>query len=323
MRENQSWRSKWPIAKSFGSNRETGIIAEANFAEREFGILAETPTGLNTTQVLKSDAAVVPPAVETRLLTRRYASLVAVNHLNFSCPRGAIFGLLGPNGAGKSTLIKMLTTLLPPSEGTALVAGYDIIREPRAVRRKIGYVSQMLSADGDLTGQENLSISAKLYGVPRSERPSRIAHALEFMDLAHVRGKLVKQYSGGMIRKLEIAQSMLHRPAILFLDEPTVGLDPIAKRSVWQNVRDLREEFGTTILMTTHDMQEADELCETVAFMHGGKLAATGAPEALKSALGADASLGDVFIHCTGATIAEGGDFKDAARLRSTAKRLG
>jgi ABC-2 type transport system ATP-binding protein len=287
--------------------------------------LADISDRLDATQAPESNAApsATANAVDTRSLTRRYGSLVAVNHLNFTCPNSAIFGLLGPNGAGKSTLIKMLTTLLPPSEGTALVAGYDIIREPRAVRRKIGYVSQMLSADGDLTGQENLSISAKLYGVPRSERPSRISHALEFMDLAQVRGKLVKQYSGGMIRKLEIAQSMLHRPAILFLDEPTVGLDPIAKQSVWQNIRDLREEFGTTILMTTHDMQEADELCETVAFMHGGQLAAVGSPEALKSGLGQDASLGDVFIHYTGAAIADGGDFRDAARLRSTAKRLG
>jgi ABC-2 type transport system ATP-binding protein len=277
----------------------------------------------NAAQISEPVPASSVNAVETRSLTRRYGSLVAVNQLNFTCPSSSIFGLLGPNGAGKSTLIKMLTTLLPPSEGTALVAGYDIIREPRSVRRKIGYVSQMLSADGDLTGYENLSISAKLYGVPRPERASRISHALEFMDLAHVARKLVKQYSGGMIRKLEIAQSMLHRPAILFLDEPTVGLDPIAKQSVWQNIRDLRQEFGATILMTTHDMQEADELCETVAFMHTGQLAAVGSPEALKSALGADASLGDVFIHYTGATIAEGGDFRDAARSRSTTRRLG
>jgi ABC-2 type transport system ATP-binding protein len=133
----------------------------------------------------------------------------------------------------------------------------------------------------------------------------------------------VKQYSGGMIRKLEIAQSMLHRPAILFLDEPTVGLDLVAKQSVWKNIRDLREEIGTTVLMTTHDMQEADELCDAVAFMHSGQIAALGSPEALKSALGADASLGDVFIHYTGATISEGGDFRDAARTRSTTKRLG
>lgn len=280
-------------------------------------------SNLDSSQDRQSLHSSAPKAVETLSLTRLYGSLVAVDHLNFSCAQGSIFGLLGPNGAGKSTLIKMLTTLLPPSEGTATVAGYDIVQEPRSVRRSIGYVSQMLSADGDLTGYENLSISAKLYLVPGSERAARIKHALEFMDLAHVANKLVKHYSGGMIRRLEIAQSMLHRPSVLFLDEPTVGLDPVAKQSVWQNVRGLREEFGTTILMTTHDMQEADELCETVAFMHAGKLAAIGSPAELRSALGPAASLGDVFIHHTGAMISDGGDFRDAARIRTTTKRLG
>ncbi len=284
--------------------------------------MADTIGNLNSLQK-RGSAVGLPNAVQTHALTRSYGSLVAVDHLNFACPNGSIFGLLGPNGAGKSTLIKMITTLLPPSEGTARVAGYDIVREPRSVRRNIGYVSQMLSADGDLTGYENLSISAKLYGVSRSERAVRIRHALEFMDILQVASKLVKQYSGGMIRRLEIAQSMLHRPNVLFLDEPTVGLDPIAKQSVWQNIRDLRQEFGTTILMTTHDMEEADELCETVAFMHTGQIVAMGPPAGLKSALGPDASLGDVFIHYTGATISEGGDFRDAARMRSTAKRLG
>jgi ABC-2 type transport system ATP-binding protein len=268
-------------------------------------------------------AMTAPNAVETKSLTRRFSDLVAVNHLTFSCAHGSIFGLLGPNGAGKSTLIKMLTTLLPPSQGTAVVAGFDIVRTPRAVRRKIGYVSQMLSADGDLTGYENLLISAKLYGISRAERAARIAHGLEFMDLAHVSGKLVKHYSGGMIRRLEIAQSMLHRPQVLFLDEPTVGLDPIAKQAVWQNIRDLRREFGTTILMTTHDMQEADQLCEMVAFMHEGTLAAVGSPAALKSALGPAASLADVFIQHTGASIAEQGDLRDVARTRITSRRLG
>jgi len=262
-------------------------------------------------------------AVETKSLTRRFESLVAVNQLTFSFPRGSIFGLLGPNGAGKSTLIKMLTTLLPPSEGTALVAGFDIVREPREVRRRIGYVSQMLSADGDLTGYENLLISAKLYGIPRSERAARIAEALDFMDLAHASQKLVKQYSGGMIRRLEIAQSMLHRPSVLFLDEPTVGLDPFAKQAVWKHVRELRREFNATILMTTHDMQEADELCETIAFMHQGTIATIGTPAALKAALGPEATLGDVFIHYTGSDISEGGDLRDVARTRRTSKRLG
>jgi ABC-2 type transport system ATP-binding protein len=262
-------------------------------------------------------------AVETKSITRRFESLVAVNNLSFACSLGSIFGLLGPNGAGKSTLIKMLTTLMSPTEGTAVVAGFDIVREPREVRRRIGYVSQMLSADGELTGYENLLIASKLYGIPRAERAARIDQGLQFMELTHVARKLVKHYSGGMIRRLEIAQSMLHRPSVLFLDEPTVGLDPIAKQAVWQNIRDLRREFGTTILMTTHDMQEADELCETVAFMHQGTLAAIGSPAKFKAMLGPSATLGDVFIHYTGATIAEQGDFTNVARARSTSRRLG
>jgi len=212
---------------------------------------------------------------------------------------------------------------LPPSGGTALVAGFDIVREPREVRRRIGYVSQMLSADGDLTGYENLLISAKLYGISRAERPRRIAEALEFMDLANASTRMVKHYSGGMIRRLEIAQSMLHRPSVLFLDEPTVGLDPFAKQAVWKHIRDLRHEFNATILMTTHDMQEADELCETIAFMHQGRVAAIGSPAQLKTAVGPQATLGDVFIHYTGAEISDGGDLRDVARTRRTSQRLG
>src|ERR1039457_6608922 len=227
-------------------------------------------------------------AIEVLSLTRRFGSLVAVDHLNFTCAAGTTFGLLGPNGAGKSTLIKMLTTLLPPSEGTATIAGFDLVKHPELVRRTIGYVSQMLSADGDLTGYENLLISAKLYGMPRSERSRRIARALEFMELAHVRDKLVRQYSGGMIRRLEIAQSMLHLPSVLFLDEPSVGLDPSAKRAVWERISELHREFGTTILMTTHDMEEADHLCDMVAVMHRGVLSALDTPAALKAQVGSD-----------------------------------
>src|ERR1700719_1445577 len=264
-----------------------------------------------------------PNVIDVQSLTRRYGALVAVDHLKFSVSSGGTFGLLGPNGAGKSTLIKMLTTLLPPSEGTAKIAECDLIQHPEAVRRKIGYVSQMLSADGDLTGYENLLISAKLYGMPRSERARRIAQALEFMELAHVGGKLVRQYSGGMIRRLEIAQSMLHRPSVLFLDEPSVGLDPSAKRAVWERISELRREFGTTILMTTHDMEEADRLCDVVAVMHRGVLAALDTPAALKAQVGTEASLDDVFIHFTGATISEGGDLKDVARTRITSQRMG
>jgi ABC-2 type transport system ATP-binding protein len=202
------------------------------------------------------------------------------------------------------------------------VAGFDVVRQPREVRRRIGYVSQMLSADGDLTGYENLLISAKLYGIPRQERTKRIAQALEFMDLTQAAGKVVRHFSGGMIRRLEIAQSMLHRPAILFLDEPTVGLDPVAKQAVWHRIQALRGEFDTTIFMTTHDMEEADQLCDVVAFMHSGRLFAQGSPADLKARLGPDASLDDVFIHYAGASIAEEGEWTNVARTRSTARRL-
>ncbi|HTW66936.1 MAG TPA: ATP-binding cassette domain-containing protein [Bryobacteraceae bacterium] len=264
------------------------------------------------------------PAIQTIALTRRYDSLVAVDHLEFSAAAGSIFGLLGPNGAGKSTLIKMLTTLLPPTSGTAIVAGFDIIRKPAEVRSNIGYVAQMISADGDLTGYENLLISAKLYGIRAKDRQARIAGALDFMRLAEAAGKRVKQYSGGMIRRLEIAQSMLHRPQVLFLDEPTIGLDPVAKRSVWDHIRDLREHFGTTILMTTHDMEEADGLCDQVAIMHQGRIASLGKPAELKALAGPEASLNDVFILSTGASIGEdeGGSYRDVARTRRTARRL-
>ena len=260
--------------------------------------------------------------IEVIKLTRRFAEMVALNELTLSVPGGSIFGLLGPNGAGKSTLIKMLTTLLPPTSGTALVAGLDIVRRPRQVRRHIGYVSQMLSADGDLTGYENLLISAELYGLTRVERNERIAQALTFMELADAQHKMVRHYSGGMIRRLEIAQSMLHRPEVLFLDEPTVGLDPSARHSVWQRILQLRKDFGTTVLMTTHDMGEADYLCDLVAFLHHGMLLAKGTPAELKQALGPNASLDDVFVHYAGVSVAEGGDLRDVAQTRRTAQRL-
>ena len=261
-------------------------------------------------------------AIQVLDLTRRYDTLVAVDHLTFLTETASIFGLLGPNGAGKSTLIKMLTTLLPPTSGSALVAGFDIRQEPKKVRSCIGYVSQMLSADGELSGYENLLISSKLYGIPRAERRSRIEEALDFMDLAGAGRRLVKQYSGGMIRRLEIAQSMLHRPKVLFLDEPTIGLDPVAKRSVWDRISDLREQFSTAILITTHDMEEADVLCDQVAILHRGRIAGLGSPEELKAQVSAHATLNDVFIRFTGASIVEEGDLRDVQRTRRLARRL-
>jgi ABC-2 type transport system ATP-binding protein len=264
-----------------------------------------------------------PPVVEARSLVRRFGEVTAVEQLDLAVRERSIFGLLGPNGAGKSTVIKMLITLLAPTAGTARVAGFDVVAQPAEVRRRIGYVPQMLSADGGLTGYENLRLSAKLYGLARGERKRAIAEALDFMGLAEVADRLVRHYSGGMIRRLEIAQSMLHRPAVLFLDEPTVGLDPVARQAVLDKLRELKDQLDTTILLTTHAMDEADELCEQVAFLHQGRLAATGSPAELKAALGPGSTLDDVFIHFTGFEVEPGGGYKDAGRVRRTAQRLG
>ena len=262
-------------------------------------------------------------AIETFGLTRRFADLIAANHVTLHVPCGAIFGLLGPNGAGKSTTIKMLTTLLEPSEGTASVAGFDIVKAPAQVRRRIGYVPQSLSADGGLTGYENLDLSAKLYGIPRAERKRRIEEALQFMGLTEPARKLVKTYSGGMIRRLEVAQAMLHRPAVLFLDEPTIGLDPVARRAVWERLLELRRNFQMTVLITTHGMDEADELCDQLAIMHLGKVAAVGSPADLKAGVGPEATLDDVFVHYSGGTIQEEGSYRDVRATRRTVSRLG
>jgi ABC-2 type transport system ATP-binding protein len=264
----------------------------------------------------------VPPAVETLGLTRRFGAVTAVSELSLSVVAGSIFGLLGPNGAGKTTTIKMLTTMLPPSAGTARVSGFDIVRQAVKVRRSIGYVSQMLSADGALTGYENLLLFARLYGISRRLRRERILEALEFMGLTDSANMLVRNYSGGMIRRLEIAQSMLHRPAVLFLDEPTVGLDPVARHAVWAHLRGLRDQYGTTILMTTHDMEEADELCETVAIMNLSRAVAIDSPATLKAQVGPLANLDDVFIHYAGGSIEHGGNYRDTAQMRRTATRL-
>lgn len=263
-----------------------------------------------------------PPAVEAEGLTRSFGTFTAVDNLMLTVPGGSVFGLLGPNGAGKSTTIKMLTTLLEPTSGSARVAGFDVRREAVAVRRSIGYVPQILSADGLLTGYENLLIFAKLYGVPAAERRERILNALEFMGLGEAAHKAVRQYSGGMIRRLEIAQSMLHRPQVLFLDEPTVGLDPVARRNVWEHVRALRDEFGTTVLLTTHYMEEADELCDGVAIMHDGVVSGVGTPAELKALAGPSATLEDAFMHFTGSTLETGGNYRDVVRTRRTARRL-
>ncbi len=261
-------------------------------------------------------------AIETFRLSRSFGDVVAVDALDLRIPSGTIFGLLGPNGAGKSTAIKMLTTLLQPTSGTARVAGYDIVRDAAEVRRRIGYVPQLLSADGALTGYENLLLSARLYGMPRPDRKPRIREALEFMGLAEASRRLVRTYSGGMIRRLEVAQAMLHRPAVLFLDEPTIGLDPVARRSVWERLRELQKSLQVTVLLTTHDMEEADELCGELAILHLGRVAAAGPPSRLKAQVAPDATLEDVFVQFSGGTIQEGGSYRDVRRTRGVVSRL-
>ncbi|HEY9674107.1 MAG TPA: ATP-binding cassette domain-containing protein [Waterburya sp.] len=262
--------------------------------------------------------------LETQALTRHFGKMTAVDQLTIAVEAGEVFGLLGPNGAGKSTAIKMLTTLLPPSSGRAKIAGFDIKSQAAQVRRCIGYVPQVLSADGTLTGYENLLIFAKLYNIPRQELKSRVRQALAFMGLQDAGNRLVHQYSGGMIRRLEIAQSILHQPLVLFLDEPTVGLDPLARAAVWELVQQLRDDYGTTIVLTTHFMEEADNLCSRVAIMHQGRVITIGTPAELKASLGkSGATLDDVFIHYTGDQLASGGSYRDVSRTRRTAQRLG
>ncbi len=263
------------------------------------------------------------PAIETVSLTRRFGNLVAVNEMNLEVEAGSIFGLLGPNGAGKSTAIKMLTTLLEPTSGTARVAGFDITTAPLEVRKRIGYVPQMLSADGSLTAEENLTLSARLYGMHSAERRLRIREALDFSGLSEVSARLVKTYSGGMIRRLELAQAMLHHPAVLFLDEPTIGLDPVARKTVWERLQALRRDFGMTILLTTHDMEEADYLCNQLAILHQGCIGVTGSPQELKDSVGEGATLDDVFVAYSGGTIQDSGSYREVRRARHTLQRLG
>ena len=275
---------------------------------------------MDSTDTAKSSSTA---AIETFDLSRRFGDFTAVDRLNLVVPRGIIFGLLGPNGAGKSTTIKMLTTLLKPSAGTARVAGFDVRAAPRDVRRGIGYVPQLLSADGALTGVENLRLSAALYGVPAGEIAPRVSAALRFMGLEDAAKRLVRTYSGGMIRRLELAQVMLHRPAVLFLDEPTIGLDPVARSSVWERLIELQRHRGTTVFLTTHDMEEAEVLCDTLGILHEGKIAALGSPVDLKAAVGPQATLNDVFAHYSGGAISEAGEYRNVRTTRSTIQRLG
>jgi len=224
-------------------------------------------------------------AIAVENIVKRYGDFEAVGGITFEVEDGEIFGLLGPNGAGKSTLIRMMTTLTPATEGRAIIAGHDVAREPDAVRRTIGVIPQALTSDLDLTVEENLSIYAKLYEVPRAQRQRNIEELLKAVDLVKWRNAQTKTLSGGMRRRLEIARGLVHSPKIFFLDEPTTGLDPVSRVAVWEMLNHLKTTRNLTMLITTHYMDEADRLCDRIAIVDHGKLVALDTPMALKASV--------------------------------------
>src|SRR5271157_283719 len=227
-------------------------------------------------------------AIVVRNLVKQYPKVRAVDNVSFDVDKGEIFGLLGPNGAGKTTTIRVLLTLIPPTAGETLIYDVNTAKNSEDVRRMCGYVPQDVSADGDLTAYENVLISAKLYGMPPKERKQRIQEVLNFLELTDRANDMVNTFSGGMMRRLEIAQALVNRPKVLFLDEPSIGLDPNARRIIWDLIKKLRDEYNTTIMMTTHDMGEADVLRDRIGIMNRGHLATLGKPSELKSAVGGD-----------------------------------
>jgi ABC-2 type transport system ATP-binding protein len=289
---------------------------------------------MNATGLFSGEAGIPPaaaaPAVLVDDLVVRFGELEAVGGVSFAVAPGEVFGLLGPNGAGKTTTIRVLTTLLAPSAGRALVAGYDVRSEGLEVRASIGYIPQAISVDGALTARENLDFYGRVTGVAGRERRERIAEAIDTMELQPMLDRLARTLSGGMLRRLEIATALLNRPAVLFLDEPTVGLDPSARRMVWDRLDALREQAGTTIVVTTHLMEEAEHHCERLAVIDRGRLVEQGEPAELLERHGT-ASLEEVFTLVTGRPLSERGseDEDDEGRLsdvraqRRVARRLG
>jgi ABC-2 type transport system ATP-binding protein len=225
------------------------------------------------------------PAIDVRSIVKKFGDFTAVDGVSFAVEEGEIFGLLGPNGAGKSTLIRMLTTLLPPTAGTALVSGFDVITQSDDVRRSIGVIPQALTSDLELSVEENLIIFAKLYGVPRARRVRLIGELLEAVELTQWRTAPVKNLSGGMRRRVEIARGLVHEPRIFFLDEPTTGLDPVSRVAVWEMLRRLKSQRDLTVLLTTHYMDEADKLCDRIAIVDHGRLKALDSPLTLKASI--------------------------------------
>jgi ABC-2 type transport system ATP-binding protein len=282
-------------------------------AEAQSGVIFQDPNPAGDPAVLVEDLEV------------RYGSFVAVDRISFAVKPGEVFGLLGPNGAGKTTTIRVLTTLLNPNGGGAKIFGLDVQRDSMAVRQAMGYVPQQLSIDGSLTGWENVWLFARLFDVPRGERRERIKEALDTVGLLDASSRMAQTYSGGMVRRLELAQALVNRPRILILDEPTIGLDPVARSGVWDRVEALRAEYGMTVLVTTHYMDEADEFCHRLAIMHHGTIRAEGTPEELKDSVGPEASLDDVFRHYAGTDLGldTGESIRQVRSARRTARRLG
>jgi ABC-2 type transport system ATP-binding protein len=264
-----------------------------------------------------------PAAVAVRGLRHSFGETTAVDDVDLTVQPGEIFGLLGPNGAGKTTTIRTITTLLPVSTGSVEVFGLDVRTRKMAVRRLIGYVPQMLSADGALSGRENVTLFARLFDVPRGERKRRSTEVIEAMGLADAADRPVTTYSGGMVRRLELAQALVSSPRLLILDEPTIGLDPVARTGVWERITEVRRQTGMTVLVTTHYMEEAEDYCDRVALMHRGRIRALGTPGDLVAGMaGAADSLEDVFRAYTGDDLDKGG-FRDVRATRRTASRLG
>ena len=256
-------------------------------------------------------------AIEVHDIVKKFGDFTAVGGISFDVKDGEIFGLLGPNGAGKSTLIRMMVTLLPPTSGTAVINGFDVVKKADDVRRSIGVIPQAMTSDLELTVYENLLIFAKLYGVPRDTRSRLIAELLDAVELTQWADKPVKNLSGGMRRRVEIARGLVHEPRVFFLDEPTTGLDPVSRTAVWEMLRKIKGQRDLTVLITTHYMDEADKLCDRIAIVDHGKLVALDTPQALKASIPgrepATVTLDDVFVHYTGR------DLRDALQEPSVA----
>ncbi|RLI28222.1 ABC transporter ATP-binding protein [Candidatus Bathyarchaeota archaeon] len=231
----------------------------------------------------------VEKIIEAKGLTKVFnRNLTAVDHVTFEVEKGEIYGFLGPNGAGKTTTINMLITVLKPTEGTATVCGYDIVKDANMVRRSVGVVPQEYTADEDLTGYENIILCADLYGLPREISKKRALELLDLVQLTEFKDKKVETYSGGMRRRLELACGLINRPRVLFLDEPTLGLDVQTRANIWEYIKLLKKEYDMTLFMTTHYLEEADELCDRIAIIDHGKILVVGSPENLKNRLGGD-----------------------------------